>query len=868
MRVRLVSGGFGFMRTVTVQGATPPGVTFFVPQPPALADLRIGYAWQNGPIAPERVAGLQRLPLRGPHRAGGTGRATRSSRSCRWRTPRPGCTSGFDRPLPVDNLGLFFDIVEEPAEALGPTLVWEYWDGFEWRAAERERRDARTCACRASCRSSAPRTCRPLARFGSRPPLAARPLERGRAAGRADLDAPAAQRGLGGPAPDRRRRAARAPATGQPGQVFAFRQVPCCPGQQIEVRELAGGARERRVADPRGRAVRPSASRASTSSRTLLAAEGERRTCGDGPLRLRRDRLKQRDRGVGAVGGAARRCGLRAARPALRLDRARGRLLVSATASTARVPPLGADDRRAALPDRRRPRGQRGRGAASARSLGPVGGVEEVVQPGAGRGRRGRRDSGAGGRAGAAPASATAAAPSRPPDYETLAREASPSVAVARAMPGSGRRRTGRARLGHARDHAPQRRAAALPVVSACASSVRRFIEERAPADLAAAAQIVVTGPRYQPVDVAATLVVRRSVEGGSRRARGARRDRGLPAPAARRARRPRLAAGPGRLVSDLARGVERVDGLDHARELALLQGGVVQGESLPIAADRDAGGRRDPPEGDRGLSACSCPLPTTRRPALGRSRGGGARADPPVRARSGPITTLSDPGITFAELFAWIAEMQVFQVDQVPARHRRKFLALLGVRARAAAARRGRSCGFGLPRGRAAGRAAGHAASASRARPPRRGRALRTLAPPCAPSRRGSRRRAQRRPAAGASDARPTALASAAQRVRAASAGDPRPGRRARSSTLDPRPCRRGGAGRACGRRRRPPPTRRIAGARRATRRGRVAWELGRPRRPLAAPRPRRGRGHGRDPGADGLTGCSRSAPRFPCSA
>jgi Baseplate J-like protein len=39
-----------------------------------------------------------------------------------------------------------------------------------------------------------------------------------------------------------------------------------------------------------------------------------------------------------------------------------------------------------------------------------------------------------------------------------------------------------------------------------------------------------------------------------------------------------------------------------------------------------------------------------------------------------------SDPGITFAELFAWLAEMQVFQVDQVPERHRRKFLALVGI--------------------------------------------------------------------------------------------------------------------------------------------------------------------------------------------
>jgi hypothetical protein len=39
-----------------------------------------------------------------------------------------------------------------------------------------------------------------------------------------------------------------------------------------------------------------------------------------------------------------------------------------------------------------------------------------------------------------------------------------------------------------------------------------------------------------------------------------------------------------------------------------------------------------------------------------------------------------SDPGITFAELYAWLAEMQVFELDQIPARHRLKLLALAGI--------------------------------------------------------------------------------------------------------------------------------------------------------------------------------------------
>jgi hypothetical protein len=39
----------------------------------------------------------------------------------------------------------------------------------------------------------------------------------------------------------------------------------------------------------------------------------------------------------------------------------------------------------------------------------------------------------------------------------------------------------------------------------------------------------------------------------------------------------------------------------------------------------------------------------------------------------------LHDPGITLMELFAWIAEMDLYRLDRVPAAHIRKFLALLG---------------------------------------------------------------------------------------------------------------------------------------------------------------------------------------------
>jgi predicted phage baseplate assembly protein len=56
------------------------------------------------------------------------------------------------------------------------------------------------------------------------------------------------------------------------------------------------------------------------------------------------------------------------------------------------------------------------------------------------------------------------------------------------------------------------------------------------------------------------------------------------------------------------------------------------------------------------------------------------ARALVPLYGPDWTDHNASDPGIMFAELFAWLAEMDLFQLDQVPGRHRRKFLALLGI--------------------------------------------------------------------------------------------------------------------------------------------------------------------------------------------
>src|SRR6516165_6597063 len=55
-------------------------------------------------------------------------------------------------------------------------------------------------------------------------------------------------------------------------------------------------------------------------------------------------------------------------------------------------------------------------------------------------------------------------------------------------------------------------------------------------------------------------------------------------------------------------------------------------------------------------------------------------RALVPVYAPEWTDQNVHDPGITFVELFAWLAEMDVYRVNRITERHRQKFLALVGI--------------------------------------------------------------------------------------------------------------------------------------------------------------------------------------------
>lgn len=55
-------------------------------------------------------------------------------------------------------------------------------------------------------------------------------------------------------------------------------------------------------------------------------------------------------------------------------------------------------------------------------------------------------------------------------------------------------------------------------------------------------------------------------------------------------------------------------------------------------------------------------------------------RALIPIHAPEWTDHNIHDPGITLMELFAWVAEMDIYQLNRIPDRHKRKFLALVGV--------------------------------------------------------------------------------------------------------------------------------------------------------------------------------------------
>ena len=581
MRVRLVSGGFGFTQTVTWRntGSTEDSsLSFVVSTPPALTELKLGYSWTYGPFPPERV-----LTYNDFQYADRTDEAIWPGKVFRPFTPPPDLTPalylGFDKPLPVDRIGILVDVAEDPADDLGPALTWEFWDGGRWRALT-VTDGTRRLRLPGLVELIGPRDAAPLARFGT---------PRWWVRARLAEDGPPGTPTIRAVLPNatwavQQQTVVDDPvgtSAGLPDEVFAIRQVPVLPGEQIEVRELLGprAAFEWRIV---ARELFPGDPRAVAEIEDLLGREGT----GDvtyRTLRLRRDRDKKVVEVWVRWAGVA---DLLRSGPHDRhytLERSRGRLQFGGGIA-GKVPPAGAD-----ILARRYQSGGGRIGNVPAGAIatvqGSVAGLDAVRNPMPAEG--------------GSDAETLDALRLRGPatlrhrgrglsvtDLATLAREASPAVVAATALAGrgvDGRRRPGQVTLVIVPATADARPQPSFGL----REQVRRYVEARAEATVAGLGRIEVTGPEYQPVDVDATIVPTDPAEAGpvATRARAAL-DR-LLHPVHGGPDGGGWPAGRGVFLSDVAAVLERVDGVDAVVHLALSVDGRIGGEQVAVAAHR-----------------------------------------------------------------------------------------------------------------------------------------------------------------------------------------------------------------------------------------------------------------------------------------
>ena len=581
MRGRILSGGFGFTKIVTWLDAknNQNEFTYVIAQPPAVQDFRLGYTWQHGPFHPEHVFAYNNFQFEDrTEEAKWPGDAFQPFKPVDDVTPT--LYFGFDKKLPVDRLNIYFDVVEQPGETKGPALLWEYWDGIAWRhlSVEDETNNLRVPGLLSFI---GPADAELLGRFGQA-------LYWIRA--RLKEDGPPGNPLVNSVMPNaawvvQRQTVVDEPlgsSDAQPNQVFNFRQIPVLPGEYIEVRELSG---LRANVEWRNLAMEVLGSGvvAVSELEELLGRETPQSEIAKGDLRLVRDRRKRvveawvRWREVRTLLFAA---------PHERVyeaERIRGRLRFG-DGEHGKVPPEDA-----AILARRYQSGGGLRGNVATKTitqlLAPAAGVQGVFNP---RSAEGGGD-----------AETTAALLIRgpetlrhrgrallPEDYETLARQSSTAVAFARTIPSrnpDGRKMPGWVTL-LIIPQSDERR----PWPSfGLREEVRKFIEAHAPADLADAAHIYVTGPQYIEIDIDTSVAPIHpdeagEVEAGVRAAletffhplRGGPEGRGW-------------ALGRDVFLSDVASVIERVAGVDFVKELSLLREGALQDERVGVPDDR-----------------------------------------------------------------------------------------------------------------------------------------------------------------------------------------------------------------------------------------------------------------------------------------
>ena len=631
LRLRVVESTFGRTRTITwTDSESKAKNTIVITEtvPPALAELRVGYVYRSPEEPPEQCVTHNDF------------RFDDHGEDARWRggsfepfslseDETPTLYLGFDRPLPADVVSLYLD-VEEASEAGGPPLRWEFWSGSAWLplAVEDETRGLALPGMAAALWPGVPvptpavvleakgnrvtlATLRdaaafavgdelylqengkgelvtvasasgdeltlktPLARTYARATIGFAGLPRFGTPrtwirGRLQVDGEPLRSRVNGihlnavwaSQLQTFENEPLGSSNGQAGQAFFFRHTPVLEGEAVEVRELDG---------PRANVEWP-----------LLLAELERQGLAETDLRLVKDAatgrvteawVRWRDRPSLAFSGPADRD--------YTIERSGGRL-VFGDDTHGKIPPLGTENVRAV----------RYRSGGGAAGNVPAGAITQLMSGVVANGVTNPRAA-----EGGADGEATGSVLTRGPftvrhryqalslaDYEAMALEASPAVAVARALPTthpSGRPAPGWVRviiMPQSRDPRP------LPSFG-LRTRVHAFLATRCPAGLAQ--QITVAAPDYLAVGVQAVIApVDPSAAAGALAA----------ATRALQIFLHPLTGGPdgtgwpfGRdvFLSDVAAVLESIAGIDYVQTLDLLVDGTPRGVRVDVPPDR-----------------------------------------------------------------------------------------------------------------------------------------------------------------------------------------------------------------------------------------------------------------------------------------
>lgn len=134
MRARIANGSFNHLRLVSWYDTLTKNLNFFPilePRPPALNQLLLGYTfrpkWQFPEQCVTRNDFLFEVHTRDARTPGNFFAPFRPTSDA-----LPALYLGFDKPLPNDNVSLFFDLKE--VDEVPPALVWEVWNGTAWQA--------------------------------------------------------------------------------------------------------------------------------------------------------------------------------------------------------------------------------------------------------------------------------------------------------------------------------------------------------------------------------------------------------------------------------------------------------------------------------------------------------------------------------------------------------------------------------------------------------------------------------------------------------------------------------------------------------------------------------------------------------------